>query len=111
MSYVRGDIVKGPDLVGPHTFRPWLLLSDDSHPFGEQEGLWAVITTTSRSSAIPLGDSDLESGALPKQSFVNPWNITTIKFADMYVVEATVTESVADQVAEDAAKYMGITAP
>lgn len=111
MNYSRGQIVKGPDLFGQSKFRPWLLVSDNSHPFGNQEGLWAVVTTTSRSIAVPLGSSDFESGPLSKQSYVNPWNITTIKFADMYNVEAKVSDSVVDQVARDAANYMGLSKP
>lgn len=53
-SYNRGAVVKGPDLLGPHTYRPYVCLSMDDPPFREEEAVYAVVTTTRRSAAIPL---------------------------------------------------------
>ena len=56
--YDRGTVVKGPDLFADHPHRPYVCLSDDSHPFNDEEALYAASTTTRRAIAIPLGDDD-----------------------------------------------------
>lgn len=108
MTYLRGEVVKGPDLFGSSSFRPWVLVSTQDHPFESQEGLWVAVTTTGRSEAIPLGSDDFISGGLPKTSYASPWNVTTIKMADMSTVEGILEESVVDRITEDAAVYMGV---
>jgi hypothetical protein len=108
MTYSRGEVVKGPDLLGSSTFRPWVLVSTQEHPFQAEEGLWVAVTTTRRSQAIPLGSDDFISGGLPKTSYASPWNVTTIKMADMSAVEGILKEDVVDRIAKDAAEYMGI---
>lgn len=108
MSYSRGEVVTGPDLFGSSTYRPWVLVSTQRHPFDNQEGLWVAVTTTGRSQAVPLGRDDFKSGGLPKTSYASPWNVTTIKMADMGAVEGILGEHVVDQIATDAASYMGV---
>jgi len=81
MSYERGVVVKGPDLFADYSFRPYLCLSDETHPFSDEEALYAAITTTRRAVAIPLAEDDFVSGVylviamlIPGQSsqFVTP---------------------------------------
>ena len=71
-QYARGTVVKGPDLLGPHTYRPYVCLSTTSPPFRDEEAVYAAITTTRRSEAIPLTDDDFTTGSLPRESYVNP---------------------------------------
>lgn len=106
-AYSRGAVVKGPDLFGSSSYRPWVSVNTTEHPFHTQEGLWVAVTTTGRSQAIPLGDDDFTSGGLPKTSYANPWNVTTIKTADMGAVEGVLDEDVVDRIVTDAATYMG----
>lgn len=106
--YERGVVVKGPDLFGGHSYRPWLSLTDRSHPFDEKEGLYAAVTTTRRSVAIPLSESDFQSGGLPRESYVNPWTITTLKDADIEAVEGRLIEETTETVARAAAEYLGV---
>lgn len=108
MTYTRGEVVKGPDLFGSSSFRPWVSVSTEAHPFESQEGLWVAVTTTGRSEAIPLGGDDFVSGGLPKTSYASPWNVTTIKTADVGTVEGILEERVVDRIAEQAAVYMGV---
>lgn len=68
MEYSRGAVVKGPDLFAGHDYRPYVCLSDDMHPFSDEEALYAAVTTTRRSVAIPLSDSDFKSGGVPRES-------------------------------------------
>jgi mRNA interferase MazF len=57
-QYTRGAVVKGPDLLGPHSHRPYVCLSTASPPFRDEEAVYTAVTTTRRSEAIPLTDED-----------------------------------------------------
>lgn len=109
MSYTRGEVVRGPDLLGPHRHRPYVLISTADHPFQDEEGLWATVTTTSRSRAIPLDDEGFKSGGLDKPSFASPWNVVTIKFADMDELEGVLNDDVLRKIVTDVGFYIGLT--
>jgi mRNA-degrading endonuclease toxin of MazEF toxin-antitoxin module len=104
----RGAVVKGPDLLGEHSYRPYICLSDDSPPFRDEEAVYTPLTTTSRSVAIPISDDDFISGGLPKQSYVNPWNLVTIRHADMLDTEGQLTETTVNTIARRASSYLGV---
>lgn len=104
----RGAVVAGPDVFGPHASRPLVKLSDDAHPFDDEEGLYAAVTTTQRPFAVPLTDDAFREGSLPRQSFVNPWTIATVKHADVGGIEARLTVAVTDRIAREAAGYVGV---
>ncbi len=108
MPYKRGAIVKGPDLLGDNSFRPYVCLSDNTHPFSDEEALYAAITTTRRAVAIPLGDGDFVSGGLPRDSYVNPWTVVVIRHTDMEGKEGHLTETTTEKIAEDSAGYLGV---
>lgn len=105
--YPRGAVVKGPDLFGSHEHRPYVCLSTDDPPFRDQEAVYAVVTTTRRSEAIPLAETDFATGGLPRESYVNPWVLVTIKHADIRGIEAQLTDSTVDKVAREAATHIG----
>jgi mRNA-degrading endonuclease toxin of MazEF toxin-antitoxin module len=106
-SYARGTVVKGPDLLGPHEYRPYVCLSTEAPPFREEEAVYAVVTTTRRSAAIPLAGADFRSGGLPRQSYVNPWVLVTIRHADIQGIEGQLTEATVDKIAREAATHIG----
>lgn len=107
-EYTRGAVVKGPDLLGDHDYRPYVCLSDDSHPFHDEEALYAAVTTTRRAVAIPLGDDDFLSGGLPRESYVNPWTVVVIRHADIVTEEGRLVEATTQKIAEEAAGYLGV---
>lgn len=107
MIPARGAVVKAPDLFADHSFRPYVRLSDDSHPFADEEGLYAAVTTTERPYAIPLRDAAFVSGGLPRESFANPWTVVSIRHADVEGVEAQLDQSTTEKIAEAAAGYLG----
>jgi hypothetical protein len=72
MAYERGAVVKGPDVLGPPDHCPYIGLSDATHPFSEEEGLYSAVTTTPRSIAIPLDDDDFEHGSLRRRATSTP---------------------------------------
>jgi mRNA-degrading endonuclease toxin of MazEF toxin-antitoxin module len=108
MEYPRGTIVKGPDVIGPHSARPWLVVSDESHPFSYGECLVAAVTTTARDRAVELSPERFASGSLPRQSSVSPWVVTTLKTAEIQTEMATVTPETVTGVAADIAEYVGV---
>jgi mRNA interferase MazF len=106
-SYDRGAVVKGPDFLGPHTHRPYVCVSTDDPPFRDEEAVYVVVTTTRRSAAIPLASADFTSGGLPRDSYVNPWVLVTIKHADMQDIEGQLAEDTVDKIAREAATHIG----
>lgn len=63
--------------------RPWLVVSDGRHPFHGEEYIVAGLTTTQRSDALRLSESDWEVGGLPRTTHVSPWFLTTLKHSDV----------------------------
>lgn len=108
MAFERGTVVKGPDLFADQDHRPYVLLSDVSHPFSDEEALYAAITTTPRSAAIPLSDDDFAAGGLPRESYVNPWTIVSIRHADIEDEEGRLVDATIGKIAADAAGYLGV---
>ena len=106
--YDRGTVVKGPDLFADHPHRPYVCLSDDSHPFSDEEALYAASTTTRRPIAIPLGDDDFATGGLPHETYVNPWTVVTIRHADIVEQEGHLIDQTTETIAEETAGYLGI---
>ena len=100
-------MVKGPDLFADYDYRPYVCLSDDTHPFSDEEALYAAITTTRRAVAIPLTDDDFTTGGLPRESYVNPWTIATIRHADIQHEEGRLVDATTETIAQEAAGYIG----
>jgi hypothetical protein len=107
-TYTRGVVVKGPDLLAEHDYRPYICLSDESHPFSDEEAIYAAITTTRRAVAIPLGDSDFVAGGLPRESYANPWTPVSIRHSDIQQEEGRLIEDTITNISNDAAGYLGV---
>lgn len=108
MVYERGTVVKGPDLFGGHDYRPYVCVSDDSHPFHDEEALYVAVTTTRRAIAIPLTDDDFVTGGLPYESYVNPWSITSFRHSDIQEQEGILVEETIEKIIQESANYLGI---
>jgi hypothetical protein len=108
VSYERGTVVKGPDLFADYAFRPYVCLSDETHPFSDEEALYAAATTTRRAVAIPLTAADFETGGLPRDTYVNPWTVVSIRAADIHGIEGRLVASTTDKIATDTAGYLGV---
>jgi hypothetical protein len=62
MPYPQSGVVIAHDPFGAGSNRPYLLLSDDRHPFHGQEYIAAVVTTTGRENTIALKADSFEEG-------------------------------------------------
>jgi hypothetical protein len=112
MKYDRGDVVYGVDPFANGTdARPWLIVSDDSHPFyGEQ---YIALTLTSKSwydEGYELRDEDWVRGGMPKDSTVVTWGHGSLGHDDLDHDhwQGTLESTVVDACAERAADYMGL---
>ncbi len=79
MNLEQGDVVIGPDFIGGNRRRPFIVISNNEHPFSQEEYLVVLVTTTEREEAIPLPEEKFLEGKLPKKSFASPWTVTTLK--------------------------------
>jgi mRNA-degrading endonuclease toxin of MazEF toxin-antitoxin module len=107
MPYPQSGVVIAHDPFGAASNRPYLLLSDDRHPFHGQEYIAAVVTTTDREKAIPLETDAFEEGSLPRQSYVSPWNPVTLKEYQIDKRVATLSETIVDDVVAELHTYIG----
>jgi mRNA interferase MazF len=108
MGYERGAVVKGPDVFGPHSHRPYVCLSDETHPFSDEEAMYAAVTTTRLSRAVPLAAADFESGGLPEESYVNPWTVTSLRHADVDERHGQLTDDTTRAIVVETAGFLGV---
>ncbi|EMA56917.1 hypothetical protein [Halorubrum kocurii] len=108
MTGERGTVVKGPDLFADNDFRPYVRISDDTHPFTDEEAVYVAATTTRRSAAVPLTDADFVAGGLPRETYVNPWTVVTIRHADIHRKEGRLTDEATEAIARATAGYLGV---
>lgn len=106
MTYDPGAIVVGTDPFGGNSTRPYLVLSNDTHPFHGEEYVAALVTTTDRDAALPLADEYIE-GRLPYESFVNPWNVLTVKDDAVSKRVARTSAGLVETTIDELARYLG----
>ena len=105
VPFDRGHVVWHDDRFGTGG-RPWLVLSDDSHPFYGREYLVVGITTTERSGAVAIPDNAWSVGGLPRTSYVSPWFLTTLKHRGIDRGVGSITESVVETVITECISYL-----
>lgn len=108
MKYERCDVVYGADpFKGEHSSRPWLVISNDTHPFhGDQYIVLALTTKTWHQEFIPIAADDWVDGGTPKSSSVIPWSVETIEQADIDFWQGTLAESLVTEAVSTLASYV-----
>lgn len=107
MTYQRGDVVWGPDpFKKGENPRPWLILNNGTHPFGEEEYMTVTLTTTPLEEGIPLDDADWVEGGMPRQSYVSPWTVASPKHAAIVRRQGRLDESFVQTVVEALETYL-----
>jgi len=95
---------------GKHA-RPWLIVSDDSHPFyGEQ---YVTLTLTSKSwyvEGVALRDEHWVRGGMPDDSKVVTWGLGSLDHEDLNHDrwQGTLRAATVDSCVERAVSYMGL---
>ncbi|XGI82949.1 type II toxin-antitoxin system PemK/MazF family toxin [Halorutilales archaeon Cl-col2-1] len=83
-DYGYGEVWWGP---APHksspAYRPWLIISDERHPFSKDECIVLAMTSQTHSEGIEVQDTDWVRGGSDKDSYISPWYVTTVKKRDL----------------------------
>jgi len=104
-AFDRGHVVWHPSLFKDGG-RPYLVLSDESHSFHGEEYIVAGVTTTERADAVVLTPDDWKVGGHPKESYVSPWFVATLKHAGIDRGVGAVSEGVVEEVGKEVAGYV-----
>lgn len=107
MSYRRGDVVWGPDpFKSTENPRPWLILNNDSHPFGDEEYMTVTLTTTPHAPTVPIEPEDWVEGGMPRKSYASPWSIASPKDGAIVRRQGRLRESFVRTVVDAMQRYL-----
>jgi len=101
MTAVQGEVWWGP---APHkadsAYRPWLVVSDTSHPFSAEECIVVGMTTQNHPDGIAVPQKGWIRGGSNKQAYISPWYVTTIKQRDLDNQQGTLADSLVEAAIE-----------
>jgi mRNA-degrading endonuclease toxin of MazEF toxin-antitoxin module len=107
MAYEQGHVWWGP---APHksgpSYRPWVIISDESHPFSHTECIALAMTTQEHAGSVAVPDSAWLEGGSDEDAYISPWYTTTIKHRDFDRHQGRLTASI---VAEAVSALHGLT--
>ncbi|AGB30217.1 hypothetical protein C488_05387 [Natrinema pellirubrum DSM 15624] len=104
----RGDIVRSQDpfKLGTEKQRPWLIVSNERHPFSGEQYLAVAVSTNRYERSIALDSEVWEIGSVPRESFVSPWAVHSPRREDMIAWQGRVTDSFTDRVIDELHRYL-----
>jgi hypothetical protein len=107
----------GPTTVG--NSRPFLILSDDAHPFDRTQFIGALMTLQQHPDAWALNDSDWLTQSPNQTSYVSPWVVMTPDWTDVEGDDADpnqrdamlgeIDPATVDAIARSVPQYIGMT--
>lgn len=106
-AYMRGDVVWHPAPFRDGG-RPYIILSDDQHPFYGEEYMVVGVTTTERNRAVELTEDRWEEGGAPKQSWASPWYILPLKHSTVTDRLGRLTPEATDRIARGLTRLIGV---
>jgi len=98
-------VVVAADPFGQTPRRPYLILSDDDHPFDGEQYIALGITTKEYDESLPI-DGSFERGELSRPSYVSPWAVVSLAAADVDRAVVRLTESFTDQCSARLVEYV-----
>lgn len=108
--YRRGDVVWHPAPFRDGG-RPYIVLSDDQHPFYGEEYVVVGVTTTERERAIALIPETWAEGGAPKPSWASPWYVLTVKHATVTDRLGRLKPEPIEEIATAVARLIGVNTP
>jgi len=105
--YKRGNVVWHPAPFRDGG-RPYVVLSDDDHPFYGEEYVVIGVTTTERKQAVALTPETWAKGGAPKPSWASPWYVLTVKDATITDRLGRLTSETTDEIATTVARLVGV---
>jgi len=106
MRYGRGYVVVAADPFGDTPRRPYLIVSDETHPFVGQQYIALGISTKRYDDSIPLADAFTEA-ELTRESFVSPWAVVSLRASHIERAVAQVSTELIDTATRQMARYAG----
>lgn len=103
--YDRGAVVVASDPFGNSPRRPYLIISDDGHPFASQQYIALGITTKEYADSLSFRDA-FDAGTLNRESFVSPWAVISLMDIDIDRAVARLTEDFVNTAAESMIQYV-----
>jgi len=94
MQPEQGDVVRSVDpfKLGEDSQRPWLIINNDSHPFGDEQFVAVAISTKEFKDSIVLGPDVWAVGGVPQESFVSPWAVHSPRIEDLIAWQGRVID-------------------
>lgn len=108
--YKRGDVVWHPAPFRDGG-RPYVVLSDDGHPFYGEEYVVVGVTTTERERAVALTPERWAEGGPPKSSWASPWYVLTVKDVTITDRLGRLTAETTNEIATAVARLVGVKTP
>lgn len=108
MSFERCDVVYGADpFKGEDYARPWLVISNETHPFhGEQYVVLALTTRTWHDGLVEIQADEWTEGGTPKSSRVIPWSVETLDHGDVDHRQGTLDSEVVNRAVDELTNYV-----
>jgi hypothetical protein len=106
MTYERGYVVVAADPLGDTPRRPYVIVSDDSHPFAGRQYIALGISTQEYSESIPLAGEFVE-GDLNRESFVSPWAVVSLRTRHIDRAVAQLSTELTNKATQQMAAYAG----
>lgn len=106
MRYERGYIVVAADPFGNTPRRPYVIVSDESHPFAGRQYIALGISTKEYSESMPLAGQFIQ-GELTRESFVSPWAVVSLRAGHIDRAVAQVSTALTEEATYQMAVYAG----
>jgi len=108
MQPERGDVIRSSDpfKLGEERQRPWLIINNSSHPFGDEQFLGVAISTKEYDDSIALRSDVWEVGGVPRESFVSPWAVHSPRIEDLVAWQGRVTDEFIHTVVDEIEMYL-----
>ena len=108
MQPERGDVVRSSDpfKLGSDTQRPWLVVNNETHPFGHEQYIAVAISTKEYNDSLTLPDAVWEVGGVPRESFVSPWAVHSPRIEDLVAWQGRVADEIVEDVVTALEKYL-----
>jgi len=104
----RGAVVRSSDpfKLGEKRQRPWLVVNNSSHPFGDEQFLAVAISTKTYSDSVAMGSDVWEVGGVPCELFVSPWAVHSSRIEDLIAWQGCVTDAFVDTPVDTIETYL-----
>jgi hypothetical protein len=72
-----------PFKLGGERQRPWLIVSNDSHPFADEQFIAVAVSTKEYEDSLALDAAVRETSGVPRESSVSPWAVHSPRIEDL----------------------------